>query len=160
MATAMPSICDVFGVATEEGLVVLDSGATETVGSPEALQALITNVQKVMPDCRVQMDIEAGKAMSFRLANGDITTAYSQVWVETPHGWLSAFVIESTGVPMLMSIRGLRALRAVIDFYTSVISYRCTNTRSQTFTIERKLGTSPKGHLLWNPADAYTGRTR
>ena len=96
--------------------------------------------------------------MSFKLADGAVASAYSLVWIETPYGWLSSYVIESTGVPMLMSIKAMRAQKAVIDFYTGVISYRAADTRGDTFTIERKLATSPKGHLLWDPADATTGR--
>ena len=156
--TACGSLCDIFGVATETGLVVLDTGATETVGSPEAVQMLVTNVQRAMPAAQVVVDVEAGQQMSFKLADGAIACAYSLVWVETPHGWLSSYVIESSGVPMLLSIKGMRALRAVIDLYTSVISYRATDTTGTAFTVERRLDTSPKGHLLWDPSDALTGR--
>ena len=52
---ACGGLCDIFGVATESGLLVLDSGATEAVGSPEAVQMLVTNVQKVMPTAHVEV---------------------------------------------------------------------------------------------------------
>ena len=74
-----------------------------------------------MPEVRVVVDVEAGQAMSFKLADGAIACAYSLVWIK-PHGWLSSYIIESSGVPMLMSIKGMRALKAVINFYTGVIS--------------------------------------
>ena len=56
------------GVAVDAELVIVDSCATETVGSPEALQSVL-------------------------------------VWMQTPHGWFSTYVIQPTGVPMLISIK-------------------------------------------------------
>ena len=38
----------------------MDFGATETVGSPEALQLVLSAVQKVMPRSKVEIDVEAG----------------------------------------------------------------------------------------------------
>ena len=66
---------------------------------------------------------------------------------------MSMYVIEGHGVPVLFSIKGLRALKAAID-----LAYQCTDTEGRQFSIERALEQSPKGHLLWDPADAKTGR--
>ena len=38
VASALSTICDIFGVL--EGLVIVDSGATESVGSPEAPESV------------------------------------------------------------------------------------------------------------------------
>ena len=77
VATALPTIRDIFGVATDAGLAIVDSGATETAGSPEALQTVLSAVQKVMPRSKVEIDLEAGRAMTFKLADGT-TFAYSR----------------------------------------------------------------------------------
>ena len=59
IATAPPTICSMFGVATDAGLVIVESGATETVGSPEALQSVVSAVQKVTPRSKVEIGVEA-----------------------------------------------------------------------------------------------------
>ena len=58
--------------------------------------------------------------------------------------------IESIGVPMLLSIKGLRALHATAGFL-----------REHKSTPEHRLllrATSPKGQLLWVFFDAEFGR--
>ena len=99
-------------MATDAGLVIVESGATETVGSPEALESVLSAVEKDMPHSMVEVDVEAGEALTFKLADGTTTCAYP---MQTPHGWFSSTQFtESTGVPML-SIKGLRALQAPIE---------------------------------------------
>ena len=157
-ATSLPTICGILGVKTDAALVIVDSGATATVGSPEALQSVLSAIQRVMAHAKVEIDVEAGRAMSFKLADGTTTCAYSRVWMQTPHGWFSTSVIEPTGVPIMSSIKGLRALQSTIDFATNTLSYCCVNCSDEELAIERRLVTSLKGHLLWDPSDAKTGR--
>ena len=114
----------------------MDSGATETVGSPQALQSVLSAVQKVMLRSKAEIDVEA--------ADGTMICAYSLVWMHTPHGWFSTHVIESTSIPMLLSIKRLRAWQATIDFATNTMAYRCVNCSSESFAIERRLATSPR----------------
>ena len=90
-----------------------------------------------------EIDVEAYRAMSFKLADGKTTCAYSLVWMQTPHGRFSTYVIEPTGVPMLLSIKGLSALQATIDFATNTMSYRCVDCSEQDIVIKRRLVTSP-----------------
>ena len=86
VATALPTICDIFGVATVAGLVTVDSGATETVGSPGAQQSVLSAVRKGTSHAKVEIDVEAGRAMTFKQADATTTCAYSLVWMQTPHG--------------------------------------------------------------------------
>ena len=104
-------------------------------GSPEALQSVSAD-QKAMPRSKVEIDVEAGRAMTFKLADGTATCAYS-------HGCFSANVIESN---------------ATIDLATDTMAHRCVNCSKEAFAMKRRLATSPKGHLLWDPSDAKTGR--
>ena len=62
----------------------------------------------------------------------------SLVWLQTPHGWFRTYVIESTGFPMLLSIKGLTALLPTIDFATNTMAYRCVNFSNEAFAIERR----------------------
>ena len=121
-------------------------------------KSVLTAVQKVRPPSKVEVDVEAGRAVTFKLADGATTCAYSLVWMQTSHGWFSTYVIESTGVPMLLSIKKLRALQATIDSATNTMACRCVNSSNEELAVERRLATSPMGHLLWDPSDAKTGR--
>ena len=148
VATTLPRIRSIFGVASDAGLVIVDSGATETGGSPEALQPVLSAVQKVMPRSKVEINVGAGRAMTLKLADGSTTCAYSLVWIQTPHGWFRAYVIESTGIPMLLSNKGVRALQATIEFATHTVAYRCVNCSNESFAVERMIATSPNRRVL------------
>ena len=115
-------------------------------GRPKlSLHSVFSAIQRVMPHARVEIDVEAGRPMTFRLAVGTTTCAHTLVWMQTPHGWFSTSVIESTRVPTLLSIRGPRALQATLDFATKAMSYRCINCSGEEIVIKRRLVTSPKG---------------
>ena len=60
----------------------MDLGASETVGSPEALQSVLSAVPEVMPRAKVDIDVEAGRSMTFKLAGGTTTCAYPLVWMQ------------------------------------------------------------------------------
>ena len=90
---ALPTVYDIIGVAADEGLVMVGSGATETVRSPEVLQSDLSSTH--MPDAKVEIDVEAGRA--------DGTTTGTLVGMHTPRGWFRRNVIVSTGVPMLLN---------------------------------------------------------
>ena len=140
----------------------MDSGASDSVGSPESLEALVTELRKKFPETRVKIDKAAAQNTRFRLADGSLTAAYSQSLIETLHGWFSCYCIESSagGKPasLLMSIKSLRSLKAMIDFDTDQIFYEARNVGGEAFKIERVLGRTSGGHLLFNIADAETGR--
>ena len=80
---ALPIVCDIFGVAADEGLVIMDFGTTETFGSLEALQSLVSSIPRTYPDAHVKIYVEAERAMSFTLADGTTTSACSLVWLQT-----------------------------------------------------------------------------
>ena len=91
-------------------------GATETVGSPEALQCVLSVVQKVVP----RSQVEARRAMTA----GTRTCAFSLVWMQTLCGGFSTYVIESTSMPMLLGIKVLRAMQTTVDFGNNTMAYR------------------------------------
>jgi hypothetical protein len=136
----------------QEGLILVDSGASETVGSPEALTALV-NKAFTRHNSKVRV-LKRPDGPRFRMANGAITKTYSQLFLETPMGTFSAYCMEGTDVPILMSIKALRALDAVIDFSSDEMSFALTKPNGQKGKrIVRKLTKSPKGHLLFDLLD-------
>ena len=60
-------------------MVIVDSGATETVGARA--------VQKVVRHAKMEIDVEAGRQMTFKLADGTMTCACPLVWMQTQYGW-------------------------------------------------------------------------
>ena len=53
------------GITPASGLAVIDSGASDTVGSPEALQAIAVRLRSVDPASSIQVDVDAGKRVRF-----------------------------------------------------------------------------------------------
>ncbi len=97
----------------QEAKVIVDSGATETIGSPEAVDALITKVRARNPSARVTTDPAARP--QFRFGNDSTGRAYSRVGVQVPWDVFRMFVVEAPGVQILLSVRTLRDLKADID---------------------------------------------
>eukprot|EP00974_Lingulodinium_polyedra_P001974 186669-Lingulodinium_polyedra.AAC.1 len=67
-------MAEIFGIAAQKGLGVIDCGATESVASPEGCDVLVGRVRRTMPEAQLIIDIEAGKDMHFKLANGTVTS--------------------------------------------------------------------------------------
>jgi hypothetical protein len=141
----------VFSVAKpqESTHAIIDCGASDTVSSPETLSCLCNHLRKVNPNSRVFIDRESGRRVKFRLANGASCDALSLVTIETPLGWLNVFALDTeVSSPTLFSIRSLKALHAAIDFETDVAALRGIDCEGTAFTIEKKLETNSRGHLL------------
>ena len=90
--------------------------------------------------------MEAARATSFKLAEGTTRSAY----------WFITYVIEPTGVPMLLSMKDPRTLQANIGFSTSALAYQCTECHGTPFASDRVLATSSKGRLLWDSSETET----
>ena len=67
-------------------MVIVDSGATKTVGARD-FSLFSRLVQKVMRHAKMEIDVEAGRQMTFKLADGTMTCACPLVWMQTQHGW-------------------------------------------------------------------------
>ena len=108
-----------FGVAADQDLVIVDSSTPERVGSPEAPQS-----SPVISTKSCQMWNLDERCLS-HWPTVRRRRACSLGLMQTTHGWFSTYAIESTGVLMLLSIKGLRALEATIDFSTSKLVHQC-----------------------------------
>ncbi|CAE7032785.1 RE1 [Symbiodinium natans] len=127
------------------GKAVLDIGATATVGSLEALDALMKlkasrgehETLKVYPECRRR----------FRFGNGQ--TSQSLSYVEIPQRldgkliYLGLHTIDATNVPILLSVKTLKKLGAIIDVGRGLVIFQAVNE-----AVAVRLEESPTGHLL------------
>jgi hypothetical protein len=147
--TAM-SFIEVFNVDIQDGLILVDSGASETVGSPEALDTLAVRAFEKFPGKTKVKINKQPNGPRFKMANGAIANTYSQVLIDTPLGTFSAYSMEAPDVPILMSIKALRALEATINFTTDEMSFTAHGANPIGKKVMRKLQRTSKGHLMFD----------
>ena len=56
----------IYGLSLEHGLTVVDCGATETVGSPEAVANLAARLRADNPNATIRINPEAGNGVRFK----------------------------------------------------------------------------------------------
>ena len=111
------------------GFAVIDSGATETVGSLEAIEAVVSmrRTRYGLEDVRVFP--EAKK--SFRFGNAQQETATSYVEVPQTLGGravsLGVFALDVPRIPILLSIRTLEKLGVEINFQRKTIVFKAVD---------------------------------
>jgi hypothetical protein len=128
---------------------IIDSGASDSVASPEALAALSTSIRAVNPKAKIVVDRAAGKKVKFRLANGATCSACSLVTIETAFGMMSLYCLDTEAPsPILLSVKALKKLSAAIDFSTDTLACKGVDGEGKAFAIEKKLSCNAKGHLL------------
>ncbi|CAE7247762.1 unnamed protein product [Symbiodinium sp. CCMP2592] len=128
------------------GFAVLDSGATETVCSLPALEALmIARRQSTGRSDQVQVTDEPPKR--FKFGNGAHGYSASHVLLPQRLGELcvnlGVFTLDVQGVPLLIGVKTLRRLHAVLDFHRDVIVFGAVDP-SKGVPLRR----SRTGHLL------------
>ena len=106
-----------------EGFAVLDTGATETITSLEALEYVISKRRIRFGQEDVQ--VVDGPQKVFRFGNGQVQSSESFVLIPQTLGKhkiaLGAFTIDAPGVPLLLGIRSLDKLGAIIDCSRSMM---------------------------------------
>ena len=127
------------------GFAVVDSGATETVGSLDALEAVVSMRRRQYGLENVQVFPEAKR--NFRFGNGQQQRATSFVEVpQTLNGRavaLGVYALDVPRVPILLSIRTLKRLGSVIDFEKKTIVFKAIDPG-----VTIALHESASGHLL------------
>ena len=108
------------------GFAVVDSGATETVGSLDALEAAVSMRRRQSGLENAQVFPEAQR--NFCFGNGQQQRATSFVEVPQTLSWraaaLGVYTLDVPRVPILLSIRTLRRLGSLIDFEKKTIISR------------------------------------
>ena len=130
----------------KEGKAIVDGGATSNLGSEEALQQLAAlNWQAEGDD---GLEIIPGETPSFRFGNNGrrecLSTALLNLRLGGDIGRMKIHLHDIPGQPVLLSIKGLKALGAVIDFSTNEALFKNIDARKVT-TLETTTG----GHQLF-----------
>ncbi len=79
---------------------ILDTGATQTAGSAEAVWALVMYLPKVDPTFRYEVDVDS--RAWFHFGDGGCLQALSRVWLSTVSGRFGIYVLDAKGVPVLI----------------------------------------------------------
>ncbi|CAK0867694.1 unnamed protein product, partial [Prorocentrum cordatum] len=118
------------GLADEtEGCMVLDSGATKTLGSIVALEKIIEKQQQAGIDTS-NVKVDVTDRPKFGFANGD--AEHSSCWTNLPLqangnlGSASGYALNTKGeryVPLLGSVDFLKRAGAIIDFETGIACF-------------------------------------
>jgi len=145
MVTAMNEM-----VYDTSGFGVLDLGATETVGSLEALEALMAMRSHIHGNSEpVEVFTGPSSKKPFRFGNGGVQFSSSYVLVPQRLGeqlvMLGLYTIDAEKVPILIGMKTLVKLGAVIDVYGQwmVLSHVSPE-------VKIPLAKSKAGHLLVN----------
>lgn len=124
---------------------VIDSGATSSLGSVEALEKVLDENRRL--SCQNVIDIDVSQRPVFRFGNGATKECLSTVRfgleAGKKSGTMEVHVHDSPGQPILVSRKALQSLGAVIDFSNGTAIYKHVDPNS-VVTLER----AENGHLL------------
>ena len=129
----------------DQCLGIIDSGATASLGSLEAMQKVMeANIQECGES---KMKIDLDKKPVFRFGNGAkkacVSTVSMGVEAGAKAGKMEIHIHDAPGQPILVSRKALKALGAVIDFGTGEVVYRKVDERMVV-----PLAEAANGHLL------------
>ena len=113
--------------AVAAGMAVIDGGATQTIGSVRALEAVLQkNRQRYGTSGLKGLATEEPPSFAFgnSTENRCLSTAQIRVQANGQPGELRVHTLESGEAPILLSIQTLRSLKAIIDFEADVAVFR------------------------------------
>ena len=149
-ASAVPNGEFVGSSPEMEGFAVLDTGATETVGSLPALESLLQKRFEIQGSVE-ELEVRANPGRRFRFGNGLCEHATSHVLlnqtVGSLHLRLGIFTLDVERVPILIGIRTLNKMKAIIDTNRSIAVFAAVDPG-----LGIPLQKSRSGHLLLNLA--------
>ena len=133
------------------GYAVLDSGATETVGSLPALEALM--LARFRQTGQIErVTVTSTPMKRFKFGNGSQDLSASHVLIPVMLGQqavpMGVYNLDVSGVPLLVGIKTLRRLRAVIDCHRDVLVLGAVDPNRGV-----QLKRSSSGHLLLTGSD-------
>ena len=134
------------GEAQPRGHAVIDSGATETVGSLPAIEDLM-RVRFEISGTPDSFKISQTPPRRFRFGSGSVGFSLSHVLIPQDLGEsrvdLGVYSLDVEKVPILVGIRTLRALKTVLDCHQDTAVFAALDA-----TVGVKLKRSASGHLL------------
>ncbi|CAE7725645.1 RE2 [Symbiodinium sp. CCMP2592] len=106
-----------------DGFAVLDSGATETVGSLPALESLMLARYEVTSQVE-EVAVTNAAPKRFKFGNGSHDMSSSHILLPVTLGThqvpMGIYTLDVEGVPLLIGIKTLRRLRSVIDCHRDI----------------------------------------
>ena len=102
--------------------VVVDSGATQTAGSVEAVGKLIGQLQTTVPNFRFW--VEHHRLPWFHFGDGGHLQALSRVCFQTEFGRIGIFTFEAVGVPILLGADLLDEWGADLSYTQNTLTLR------------------------------------
>ena len=143
-----PSGGDVVPESELAGYAVIDSGATETVTSLPALEALV-QLRQACSGEDLNLEVTQEPVKRFKFGNGEHAFASSYVLLEQVLGdtrvRLGMYTLDVVGVPILLGMKTLKRLKAVIDFSRCMVVFAAVDPG-----LAIGLRRSRSGHLLLN----------
>ena len=118
--------------AIKQGYCVIDGGATRTLGSMAALQAVLDKNQAVHGDPRLlQVDTERRPRFSFGNSTEGKCTSTVELGIKAgpQDGRLTVHALDEGVSPILLSVSTLRSLGALIDFEHDLVTFRKLSDR-------------------------------
>ena len=135
-------------------LVVLDSGATETVGGIESVEDFIGAVRQQITD-PVAITVCRKDRPWFKFGNGEWGQACSRVDIAFSEVVFSVYTLEAPGVPILLSQKALMAMTVVLDFGNATAKFTKVPALGEINLV--RAGT---GHILIDLVSVMGGLTR
>ena len=132
--------------AVKAGMAVIDGGATQTIGSVAAVEAVLKKNLRDHGDSRLRgVSTEGVPTFSFGNSTEDrcLSTARLGVSANGAPGEISVHTLDRGQSPILLSIDTLRRLGALIDFQSDLLVFRNLDSRRII-----KLSRSRTGHQL------------
>ena len=138
------------GITTQQamanGKAIIDGGATKTIASAVALEALMeANRQRHGNNGIADLDPTDRPVFSFGNSTSDqcLSTAKVQIKADGRDGLLKIHALDQGTGPILLSVATLRSLKAVIDFEKDYVVFRALDCQ-RAVPLER----SCTGHQL------------
>lgn len=132
--------------AINEGMGIIDGGATRTLASVHALEKLMEVNQKKYGNNGVQ-EVNTKEQVTFGFGNSSkdkcISTAKVEISANQKPGLLQVHALDKGTGPILISVETLRSLGAVIDFQADLVAFRNLD-KYKVVPLER----SSSGHQL------------
>ena len=134
----------------KEGKGIIDCGATSSLGSIQAVEAIMKMNEKKSGSTGVSIDLSSRPI--FKFGNGQRTTCVStadmSMQVGDKKGRMSVHVHDSENQPILVSVKSLKSLGAVVDFRTGHCVFANVDPTKVT-----KLEEEENGHLTMRLTD-------
>eukprot|EP00435_Cladocopium_sp_Y103_P064584 s563_g26.t1 len=151
----IPITAEALAVMSQEfpGHAVIDSGATESIASFEALEEIMNmRFQRFGQEDLVVHS----KQKRFKFGNGE--TKMAESFIELPQTLggqsvrLGVHTLDAPGVPLLISVKTLTRLRAVVDFEDATICFKPMSS-GRWIPLKR----ARNGHLLLDLTQDWLG---